>query len=92
MVSGCVHSGIINTIKHVQEITESSRVHAVLGGFHLINSDVKRIQATVDELKEIDRNSLDPATAQAKKLSKNLPNFSENAAVPYTLETVWNFR
>jgi 7,8-dihydropterin-6-yl-methyl-4-(beta-D-ribofuranosyl)aminobenzene 5'-phosphate synthase len=35
VVAGCAHSGIINTIKHTQKITETSRVNPVPGGFHL---------------------------------------------------------
>jgi 7,8-dihydropterin-6-yl-methyl-4-(beta-D-ribofuranosyl)aminobenzene 5'-phosphate synthase len=43
IIAGCAHSGIINTIKQSQRITGISRVHAVLGGFHLKNADAKRM-------------------------------------------------
>lgn len=92
VVSGFAHSGIISTIKYVQEITESSKVHAVLGGFHLANADVERIRATVDEFKKFDPEFIGPCHCTAKKLSRNLPKFSETAAVPFTSETLWNFR
>jgi len=35
VIGGCSHAGIINTVKHVQKVTGTDRVHAVLGGFHL---------------------------------------------------------
>ena len=35
VIGGCSHAGIINTVKYVQKVTGTDRVHAVLGGFHL---------------------------------------------------------
>jgi 7,8-dihydropterin-6-yl-methyl-4-(beta-D-ribofuranosyl)aminobenzene 5'-phosphate synthase len=70
VVAGCAHAGIINTIKHGQKITGNSRVHAVLGGFHLISADANRIQATVDELKKLDPEFLGPCHCTGKKAVK----------------------
>ncbi len=53
VISGCAHSGIINSIKYAQKISGSSMVYGVLGGFHLISADSKRIQSTVDELEKL---------------------------------------
>jgi len=50
VVSGCAHSGIINTIRTAQKVTGVRKVYAVLGGFHLVGADDKRIQQTVKEL------------------------------------------
>lgn len=35
VISGCAHSGIVNTVKYAQKVTGIEPVHAVLGGFHL---------------------------------------------------------
>jgi 7,8-dihydropterin-6-yl-methyl-4-(beta-D-ribofuranosyl)aminobenzene 5'-phosphate synthase len=35
VISGCAHSGIVNTVKYAQKVTGIDTVHAVLGGFHL---------------------------------------------------------
>lgn len=35
VLTGCGHSGIINTLRHVQRLTGEDHVHAVIGGFHL---------------------------------------------------------
>jgi len=53
VVSGCAHSGIINTIRTAQKVTGVSKVCAVLGGFHLVGADDKRIRLTVKELLKI---------------------------------------
>lgn len=35
VITGCGHSGIINTVQNAQKLTGVDKVHAVLGGFHL---------------------------------------------------------
>jgi len=72
VVAGCAHSGIINTIKHAQKITENSRVYAVLGGFHLWNAENKNIQATVDELEKLDPEFVGPCHCTGKKAIKKI--------------------
>ncbi|PVX25037.1 MAG: MBL fold metallo-hydrolase [Candidatus Bathyarchaeum sp.] len=72
VVAGCAHSGIINTVKYAQEITGNSRVHAVLGGFHLIRADSKRLQATVDELAKLDPKFVGPCHCTGKKAVKKI--------------------
>jgi 7,8-dihydropterin-6-yl-methyl-4-(beta-D-ribofuranosyl)aminobenzene 5'-phosphate synthase len=70
VVAGCAHAGIINTIKYAQKITGNSRVYAVLGGFHLISADDKRIQATVNELEKLDLEFVGPCHCTGKKAVK----------------------
>ena len=35
IVSGCAHSGIINTVRYARKVTGIDTVYAVMGGFHL---------------------------------------------------------
>jgi 7,8-dihydropterin-6-yl-methyl-4-(beta-D-ribofuranosyl)aminobenzene 5'-phosphate synthase len=35
VLSGCAHSGIINTVIHARAVTGVEKVHVVMGGFHL---------------------------------------------------------
>ena len=72
VVAGCAHSGIINTIKHAQKITANNRVHAVLGGFHLISADARSIQATVNELEKLDPHFIGPCHCTGKKATKKI--------------------
>jgi len=35
VLTGCGHAGVINTIRHAQQLTGVQKVYAVIGGFHL---------------------------------------------------------
>jgi 7,8-dihydropterin-6-yl-methyl-4-(beta-D-ribofuranosyl)aminobenzene 5'-phosphate synthase len=50
---GCAHPGIVNTVKYAQKITGVQKVHAVLGGFHLVNSAPESVQRSVMDIKAI---------------------------------------
>lgn len=54
VISGCSHAGIINTVKHLQAAAQRSKVHAVLGGFHLTGPIFEPIIGpTIEEMKKI---------------------------------------
>jgi 7,8-dihydropterin-6-yl-methyl-4-(beta-D-ribofuranosyl)aminobenzene 5'-phosphate synthase len=54
VISGCAHAGIINTVKYAQKTTGVSKVHAVMGGFHLTGPIFEpRIEATTREMKRL---------------------------------------
>ncbi len=62
IISGCAHAGIINTIRYAQEITGLTKVYAILGGFHLAGKEFeKRIEPTIDALKEINPELIVPS-------------------------------
>ncbi len=52
LLSGCGHSGIINTIDYIKEKTGATKILAAIGGFHLFNADDSTIEWTADELKK----------------------------------------
>jgi len=55
VITGCGHSGIINTIRHAQSITGVDTIYCVMGGFHLIgNIGEAVIKRTIEEMKKID--------------------------------------
>ncbi|HEY9206972.1 MAG TPA: MBL fold metallo-hydrolase [Candidatus Methanoperedens sp.] len=54
VIGGCSHAGIINTVKHFQKVARTSKVHAVLGGFHLTGPIFEPIIGpTITEMKKI---------------------------------------
>lgn len=54
VVLGCAHSGIVNTLMHVREITGESRFHSIIGGTHLIKAKSDRLNKTIEALKSFD--------------------------------------
>jgi 7,8-dihydropterin-6-yl-methyl-4-(beta-D-ribofuranosyl)aminobenzene 5'-phosphate synthase len=48
VVTGCGHSGAVNALKYATDVTGSRRIHAVLGGMHLLSASAERLRATVD--------------------------------------------
>ena len=53
VILGCAHRGVINSIYHAQQITGVQKIHAVIGGAHLISESVERIHKTIAALKEL---------------------------------------
>jgi 7,8-dihydropterin-6-yl-methyl-4-(beta-D-ribofuranosyl)aminobenzene 5'-phosphate synthase len=53
VVLGCAHRGMINTLRHAQNLTGKEQIHAVIGGTHLIRASSERIEKTITDLKYI---------------------------------------
>jgi len=53
VILGCAHRGMINTIHHAQKITGIDTVYMVIGGTHLINASIERMNETIDEIKRL---------------------------------------
>ncbi|MGB7969166.1 MAG: MBL fold metallo-hydrolase [Methanobacterium sp.] len=61
VISGCAHAGIINTINYSKKITQTEKIHAVLGGFHLTGPLFEQIIIpTIEEMKKINPDYLVP--------------------------------
>ena len=53
VISGCAYAGIVNTVKHAQKATDVKKVHAIIGGFHLVNSKPEAVGKTLADIKKI---------------------------------------
>lgn len=51
ILSGCAHSGIVNTIEYAREFSGIDKVYAVIGGFHLATAEEDEINQTIEYLK-----------------------------------------
>jgi len=61
VLSGCSHSGIVNTVHHARKVTGIEKVHVVMGGFHLGGPLFEPIiDRTTEELKKIDPDYMIP--------------------------------
>lgn len=68
VLSGCAHSGIVNTVRHARAVTGVDRVHAVMGGFHLSGPGKDElIRQTVAAMQEIDPDYLIPTHCTGRR-------------------------
>jgi 7,8-dihydropterin-6-yl-methyl-4-(beta-D-ribofuranosyl)aminobenzene 5'-phosphate synthase len=51
IISGCAHSGMINTIDYAQQKTGQKKILAYIGGTHLMSANQSRIDKTIQALK-----------------------------------------
>ena len=58
---GCAHSGVINTLLYIRQLTDNRPICAVIGGMHLISASTERIKRTIEELQYIGVERLAPA-------------------------------
>lgn len=68
VVSGCAHSGIVNTLLHAKEVTGIDRIHAVIGGFHLSGPLFEPImERTAEELLKLEPDFVVPCHCTGRK-------------------------
>ncbi len=54
VLTACSHRGVVNTIKQAQTVSGVTKVHAILGGFHLAPYADDYVRQTITALKEMD--------------------------------------
>lgn len=54
VITSCGHVGLINTVKAAMAISGVSKIHAIIGGFHLATAKADYIEHTIDELAVMD--------------------------------------
>ena len=52
-VLGCAHSGVLRTVRRLLDVTGQRRVHAVIGGTHLVHASSREIDKVIDELEQL---------------------------------------
>ena len=92
IVSGCAHSGIINTVKYAQQITGVNRIYAIVGGFHLTGDFFEPIiDKTVNAFKEIKPDYIVPAHCTGMRAIIKISNALPNAFVESSVGTTFLF-
>jgi 7,8-dihydropterin-6-yl-methyl-4-(beta-D-ribofuranosyl)aminobenzene 5'-phosphate synthase len=49
---GCGHAGVVNTMRYVSKLLGDERIHAVIGGTHLLGASSRRMRETSQALKQ----------------------------------------
>ena len=51
VLSGCAHSGIVNTVNYAQKFSGIDSIYAIIGGFHLARASDEEIERTTEHIK-----------------------------------------
>jgi 7,8-dihydropterin-6-yl-methyl-4-(beta-D-ribofuranosyl)aminobenzene 5'-phosphate synthase len=84
VLSGCAHAGIVNTVKQAQKVAGMDKLHAVMGGFHLIHAKPEVIQNTVADIKAMKPDHIVPAHCTG---FETIVAFSKEMPEAFTLNT-----
>ena len=73
VLSGCAHSGIINTVNYARQVTAVEDLFVVMGGFHLTGADFEPIIGpTTDALKTLNPQYVVPTHCTGRKAVMHL--------------------
>lgn len=53
LITGCAHSGLVNTLEYAQRLGCTQPIHSLIGGTHLLDASEKQIQETINYLKGV---------------------------------------
>jgi len=91
VILGCAHRGIVNTLRHAQNLTGKEIVYAAIGGTHLIRASGERIERTIADLKKMGIQKLGVSHCTGFRASAQLVRefegifFTNNAGTRFTL-------
>jgi 7,8-dihydropterin-6-yl-methyl-4-(beta-D-ribofuranosyl)aminobenzene 5'-phosphate synthase len=89
VIVGCAHRGIINTINHSKRIMNKTKIHAIIGGFHLFNAANTVIDKTIKELQRIAPDHLYPCHCTGSKATSKIIDLFGNQCKPvHTGDTI----
>ncbi len=79
ILSGCAHSGIVNTVRYAMAVTGIDKVHVIMGGFHLSGPFFEPIvDRTTDELQKLHPAFIIPTHCTGRKaimaMEKQMPD------------------
>jgi 7,8-dihydropterin-6-yl-methyl-4-(beta-D-ribofuranosyl)aminobenzene 5'-phosphate synthase len=93
VITGCCHSGVINTIRYAQTLTNTQQVYAVLGGFHLTGGIFEKIiPNTIAELEKINPTYLMPGHCTGWSAIHQIAQSMPKAFIPNNVGTTLVFR
>lgn len=52
LISGCGHAGLANTLDYIKKIIPDRPIYKIIGGFHLLNLDDKKLEWTAKKMEE----------------------------------------
>ncbi len=91
VLTGCAHSGVVNTVSYARELSGVDRVWAILGGFHLAPAGDEDIQQTIDEIQKLGPALVAPTHCSGFKAISRFADRMPDAFVPGSVGTTYLF-
>lgn len=91
VIFGCGHRGVINTLRHAQQLTGKEMIYAVIGGIHLFRAPEEQLELTIAELQTMGIQKLGVSHCTGFRASARLAQefseafFQNNAGTRITL-------
>lgn len=85
VIASCSHRGVINSVRRAQKVSGIEKVHAVVGGFHLVRPRTEEeARRTVAEFAAIDPNYIVPMHCTGEVfIQEAMRNMPEKIIRPY---------
>ena len=86
VISGCAHSGIVNTVRYGRKLTGIDNIHTIIGGFHLSGPAYeKSMEQAIEDIKEMKPEVIVPMHCTGWKA---INRFSESFPDAFILNSV----
>jgi len=74
VVLGCAHSGVVNALDYISNLTSRNKIYAVIGGMHLLKASRIRISNTIEAFKKYEIQKIVPLHCTGRKAMGDLKN------------------
>jgi 7,8-dihydropterin-6-yl-methyl-4-(beta-D-ribofuranosyl)aminobenzene 5'-phosphate synthase len=88
---GCAHSGVVNTLHYVRQLTENRPVLAVIGGMHLVGASEERLRRSIEKFGALEIRRIAPAHCTGRPATMALWNAFPKRCVPCHVGSQFEF-
>ncbi len=67
IITGCAHPGILEILENIRRSFQKEKIYLVMGGFHLIETDERIIEAIAMQLKKLQIRKIGPCHCSGNK-------------------------
>jgi 7,8-dihydropterin-6-yl-methyl-4-(beta-D-ribofuranosyl)aminobenzene 5'-phosphate synthase len=88
---GCAHAGVVNTLRHICQLTNNRPICTVIGGMHLISASGERIKRTIEEFRQMGVERVAPAHCAGLAATMALWSAFPGRCMPCSVGTEFEF-
>jgi 7,8-dihydropterin-6-yl-methyl-4-(beta-D-ribofuranosyl)aminobenzene 5'-phosphate synthase len=92
VITGCGHAGIVNTLNYAKKLSNTNKIHAILGGFHLTGSIYEQaIEPTITELQNANPDYIIPCHCTGWKATNRIIQIMSEKFIQTSVGTSFSF-